>query len=39
LRLSFALDTEVRPDEFGLRSYPHFFSQAEYEARKENISA
>ena len=38
-RLSFALNTEVRPDEFGLRSHPHFFSEAEYEARQENVSA
>jgi hypothetical protein len=38
-RISIALDTEVRPDEFGLRSYPHFYSPVEYETRKEEISA
>ena|ERR1035441_309751 len=38
-RLSLALSAEVRPDEFGLGYYPHYFSQAEYDARKEEIPA
>ena len=38
-RVTSALLTEVRPDEFGLAYYPRFFSQAEYEVWKEEISA
>jgi hypothetical protein len=38
-RLSLALYAEVQPDDFGLHSYSNFFSQAEYEARKEKSLA
>jgi hypothetical protein len=38
-RLSLALNLEVRTDLLDLYSYCDFFSPAEYEARKENVSA